>query len=71
METLVIHVPEKKSALVKQILRGLGVNIDAATATLNKKSAHDFLGLTSKTDAILIDKAIADGCEQINPDDWK
>ena len=36
-----------------------------------KKSAKDFAGIWSKEDAELIEKAIEEGCEQINPDDWK
>ncbi len=36
-----------------------------------KTSAHDFLGLLSEKDASLMDAAIEEGCEQINPDDWK
>jgi hypothetical protein len=34
-------------------------------------SAHDLLGVWSKEDAALIEKAIEEGCEQIHPDDWK
>jgi hypothetical protein len=34
-------------------------------------SAHDFVGTLSKEDKILIEQAIEQGCEQINPDDWK
>ena len=34
-------------------------------------SAHDLVGLWSKEDAEAIEKAIEEGCEQINPDDWK
>jgi hypothetical protein len=30
METLIINIPEKKSTLVKQILKGLGVTIQQA-----------------------------------------
>ncbi len=30
METLIINIPEKKSTLVKQILKGLGVTIQKA-----------------------------------------
>lgn len=71
METMVIHVPEKKSALVKQILRGLGVGIDTEVDPASKKSAHDFVGLLSKKDVQLMEKAIEEGCEQIHPDDWK
>jgi hypothetical protein len=38
----------------------------------NKKvSAHNFLGVWSKKDAALIEKAIKESCEQIDEDDWK
>jgi len=33
METLTINIPDKKSALVKQILKGLGVTIQAKQST--------------------------------------
>ncbi len=36
-----------------------------------RPSAHDLVGLWSKDDAGLIEKAIEEGCEQTNPDDWK
>jgi hypothetical protein len=36
-----------------------------------KASAKDFLGLISKKDVELMENAIEEGCEQINPDDWK
>ena len=37
----------------------------------NKASAHDFLGLVTEDDAKLMETAIEEGCEQVNPDDWK
>jgi hypothetical protein len=36
-----------------------------------KESAYDFVGLWNKRDAEIIEKAIEDGGEQINADDWK
>ena len=36
-----------------------------------RPSARDFLGLISKEDIKLMNDAIEEGCEQINPDDWK
>lgn len=36
-----------------------------------KQSARDFSGIWDKADAQLIEKAIEEGCETINPDDWK
>jgi hypothetical protein len=37
----------------------------------NSKSAHDFSGIWTKKDAVLIEQAIEDAFEQIHPDDWK
>ena len=37
METLTINIPDKKSALVKQILKGLGVTIQNANKTENRR----------------------------------
>ena len=37
----------------------------------NRLSAHDFLGVWNKEDALLIEKAIEESCEQIHEDDWK
>ena len=34
-------------------------------------SAHKFSGLWSKKDAVLIEGAIREGCEEIHADDWK
>lgn len=36
-----------------------------------KASAKDFLGLISEKDIKLMENAIEQGCEQVNPDDWK
>jgi len=38
METLIINIPDKKSTLVKQILKGLGVTIQENNQT--KESAY-------------------------------
>ena len=38
METLVINIPEKKSALVKQLLKELGVTIDKKAVVKTSKS---------------------------------
>ena len=43
----------------------------AAAKDQPQLSAHEFVGLWSKEDAALIEKAIEEGCEQIHPDDWK
>lgn len=36
-----------------------------------EKSAHNFAGIWSKEDADLVEKAIQEGCEQIDEDGWK
>jgi hypothetical protein len=37
METLIINIPEKKSALVKQLLKELGVTIDSPSKAKKSK----------------------------------
>ena len=48
METLIINVPEKKSALVKQLLKELGVKINSQSS---EDKEDDFIPnkLTAKT----------------------
>ncbi len=41
------------------------------TEVTKKGRAHDLLGQWSNSDAALIEKAIADGCEQIHSDEWR
>jgi hypothetical protein len=48
METLVINIPEKKSALVKQLLKELGVTIDKK-AIIKSTKPHVPNALTAKT----------------------
>jgi hypothetical protein len=36
-----------------------------------KLSAHDFLGVWTKEEAVAIEKTIEEGCEQIDNDGWK
>lgn len=48
METLVINIPEKKSALVKQLLKELGVTIDTKAVVKIPKSKIPN-SLTAKT----------------------
>jgi CHASE3 domain sensor protein len=42
-----------------------------ASASKPVGSAAQLAGKISKEDIELMEKAIAEGCEQINPDDWK
>lgn len=47
------------------------VNRTSRVKKNKEESAHDFLGLISENDISLMNAAINEGCEQINPDDWK
>jgi hypothetical protein len=47
------------------------LNRSAEIRKVKPASAHDFVGRWSRKDATLIEKAIKEGCEQINEDDWK
>ncbi|HEX3384757.1 MAG TPA: hypothetical protein VHS53_06205 [Mucilaginibacter sp.] len=49
METLVINIPEKKSALVKQLLKELGVTIDAKATVKSAKTTKPPNPLTAQT----------------------
>ncbi len=51
METLVINIPDKKSTLVKQILKGLGVTIKSETNDQKKPSDYAKAVNMSKADA--------------------
>ncbi len=56
---------ERALLQIEQILK------TASSADKKKRSsAHEFLGIISKKDIALMDNAIEEGCEQINPDDW-
>ncbi len=46
METLIINVPEKKSALVKQLLKELGVKINSQSSEFINSTPNK---LTAKT----------------------
>ena len=51
METLIINIPDKKSALVKQILMELGVTIKSETKNQTKPSDYAKSINLSKEDA--------------------
>ena len=51
METLIINIPDKKSALVKQILKGLGVTIKSEINDKMKPSDYAKSISISKEDA--------------------
>ncbi|HEY4196998.1 MAG TPA: hypothetical protein VGM63_15755 [Mucilaginibacter sp.] len=66
METLIISIPDKKSALVKQILKGLGVTIKAETGNQMKPSDYAKSINVSKKDA---EKMLKDISESRN--EWE
>ena len=59
----------KSEKALKQIERI--VKTSASVNVTSRPSASIFSGKISKQDIALMDKAINEGCEQINPDDWK
>ena len=76
-----MYSDSKKLQLIEEVLNVDNHQVLKELETILKKSkkdkatntgsAHDFLGKWSKSDSRLIEKAIEDGCEQINPDEWK
>jgi len=69
-----IHLIEK---VLKEENEAVLIKLEAVfntTEPVEKQSsfsAHDLVGAWSKEDAALINKAIDEGCEQINPNDWR
>ena len=71
METLIINIPDKKSTLVKQILKGLGVTIQENNQT--KESAYRKKLLKASTWAAEDLKSLEDSrksFENLNPQQW-
>ena len=66
METLVINIPDKKSALVKQILKGLGVTIKSEIKDKLKPSDYAKSINISKEDAQKMLKDISE-----SRDEWE
>lgn len=75
-----MYSDSKKIQLIEEVLRldnnvvlkELESVLKKSKRKVKKKArAHDLLGQWSKSDAALIEKAIADGCEQIRADEWR
>jgi hypothetical protein len=60
METLVINIPNKKSALVRQILQGLGVTIKSEIKDTMKPSDYARSINISKEDAKIMLRDISE-----------
>jgi hypothetical protein len=73
METVLLQINNNKAYQLLKDLEDLNIVkvLKKSVSIDKKKSAHDFLGLISKTDVDLIDKAIEDDCENIDLDGWK
>jgi hypothetical protein len=76
-----MYAEARKINLIEAVLKVSNEAVLVALETVIKKmpiaqekkkvSAHDFLGVWSKKDTALIEKAIQESCEQIHQDDWK
>jgi len=70
METLIINIPDKKSKLVKQILKGLGVTIQEkhfSNAGYRDKIQH--VSVWTEDDLKSFDHA-KNSFESLNPAQW-
>ena len=76
MDTILLQIKNEKAYKLIENLEALNIVkvIQKAHVSKNRKarlSAHDFGGIISKKDAQLMENAIEEACEQIDPDDWK
>ena len=71
METLIINIPDKKSTLVKQILKGLGVTIQENSQTKESVYKKKLLKVSTWLEEDL--KSFEDGkkaFENLSPQQW-
>ena len=76
-----MYSDSKKIQLIEEVLRLDNNSVLREVESILKRSrksglktcgsAYDLLGLWSKKDSELIEKAIEEGCEKIYLDDWK
>jgi len=73
METVLLQINNNKAYQLLKDLEDLNIVkvLKKSVLTDKKKSAHDFIGLISKSDMVLIDKAVEQDCENIDLDGWK
>jgi hypothetical protein len=64
MEKLVINVPEMKSSIVKQVLHGLGVNIEGYISLPRGNYKEKLLNVTTWSDEDM--KPVKEGGELLN-----
>ena len=71
METLIINIPEKKSTLVKQILKGLGVTIQATSKTSTPAYKQKLANVSVWTDDDLkVFEESKKAFESLKPQQW-
>ncbi|MGY3213679.1 hypothetical protein [Mucilaginibacter sp. HD30] len=71
MEKLVISVPDKKSALVKQILKGLGVTIQPQNEVIPPSYREKILKIPTWTeDDLRVFEQANDAFESLKPQQW-
>ncbi len=76
MDTILLQIKNEMAYKLIENLEALNIVkvIQKAQTTEKRKaglSAHDFTGIISKEDSELMENAIEEACEQIDPDDWK
>ena len=81
MTTLTVNIDNKQSEkILTDILDSMGFsyNLESPNGSLtvsdppkDRPSIKSLFGSISKEDVELIERAIEEGCEQINPDDWR
>jgi cysteine synthase len=70
METLIINIPDKKSRLVKQILKGLGVTIhEKHFSSTSYKDKIQHVSVWTDDDLKPFDNA-KNSFESLNPAQW-
>lgn len=70
METLIINIPDKKSKLIKQILKGLGVTIqEKHFSNTGYKDKIQQVSVWTEDDLKLFEKA-KDSFGSLNPAQW-
>ena len=71
METLIINIPDKKSTLVKQILKGLGVTIQENNQTKQTTYKKKILKVSTWADEDLNNfETGRKSFESLNPQQW-
>lgn len=76
-----MYSDSKKIQLIEEVLRENNLHVLKEIESVLKKSrkpalkkvgsAFDFVGLWNKKEADLIEKAIEEGCEKVNMNEWK